>query len=254
MGKKGMDNEAGAGHALDMDLGQRVARELDEWQRLGAVLDRGGTQGLVEDWVMGEAYGLPPVIVGRQLMEWLRTQLEPNSMADVDRLDAILYIRNPARLRGVFFQESLAQTIRGGPVNLRALRWARFIHKEDPECAAGALVDGQWARQAFWTTMYRSTPLPTALPSNREAVSDFLNHAWADAWRHGEDSDTSRLGLVALWSVLRKRLATEEAKLLWDACRRWQEVVPNDVMMAIKRAAIQGQAQLRDQEEGRSRM
>ena len=163
LGKARVDNPIKQSHAQPMGLGhssttsthhdealsRRGARELEEWQRLGAILDRSGTQGLVDDWMMGEAYGLPPIIVGRQLMEWLRTQLEPNSMADIDRLDAILYIRNPSRLRGVFFQESLAQTVRGGPVNLRALRWAQFIHQEDPECAAAALVDGQWARQAF---------------------------------------------------------------------------------------------------------
>lgn len=268
LGKARVDNPIKQSHAQPMGLGhssttsthhdealsRRGARELEEWQRLGAILDRSGTQGLVDDWMMGEAYGLPPIIVGRQLMEWLRTQLEPNSMADIDRLDAILYIRNPSRLRGVFFQESLAQTVRGGPVNLRALRWAQFIHQEDPECAAAALVDGQWARQAFWSTTYRSTILPCALPSNHGAISVFLEHAWKDAWRHREDSDTSGLGLVALWSVLRKRMGREEAKLLWDACRAWSDLVPREVAMDLRRAAIGGQAQEKEQDEGRTRM
>lgn len=239
---------------MGMDLGMRVARELEEWQRLGLVLDRGGTLALVEDWQMGEAYGLPPIIVSRQLLDWLRTQLEPSDMADIDRLDGILYIRDTQRLRCVMVQESLAQTGRGGPVNLRALRWAEFIYRQDPSLVGKAVVDGHWARQVFWPNPRNQDFSSEQAPGNSQALAHFLAQAWEQAWRARRDEETAGLGLVALWSLIRKRMDRQEAHFLWDACRQWEEFVPDTVAQDVRKAAVSGHVQERAREETRTRM
>lgn len=237
---------------MGMDLGMRVARELEEWQRLGLVLDRGGTRALVDDWQMGEAYGLSPIIAGRQLLDWLRTQLTPADMADIDRLEGILYIRNTQRLRSVIVQESLAQTGRGGPVNLRALRWAEFIYNQDPSTVGRAIVDGHWARQVFWRSP-QTSPNET-VPGNHQALARFLAQTWEQAWRARKDEQTAGLGLVALWSLIRKRMERHEARFLWEACLQWEALIPDVVAQDVRRAAVSGQTRAQDREETRTRM